>query len=482
MLEVAPTLAQELGGQGAGNAHASFHAGFIGGRLKASAIQQLEEMGLVGDESKIIRHPKNDRILGAQAGFLKESGLAARNPYEWVQKVMLPAITAKVGDDPDKIQEMISGLASNRVAAQFLAILATQQSRIEKDRHLVKGAPGLESYETYQKDPLVAWKGMVTQFDNLLSVASSPAVAQAAGVMQSIASGLSSLAEAAKEHPFLSTAAVGAAGAGGLYGTFKLMGGLLGGFGLRGSALALDASAAALTEAALALGARGVAPNGVPLGASAPEGAAGGGAKKGGFFRSIFEAGKRVAVPFGRMALNPGSLFAEGFALGNYLTLKGLENGTIKGVGPDPLGERYRATHPKFDADAARRRVDEHGEMVREQRRERSRGEAMSSPDRITHEPVGPSSVWDGAGASGAAAGEAAGAGVADGLGRQSSLVRGAAEQVLAEIEAVFARGVTVPVRVDAPDVSAMHSAVEAKADRKVASMLRSTYTDLDIG
>lgn len=252
MLEVGPTLAQELGGQGAGNAQASFHQGFIGGRLKASAIKQLEDFGLVGDPSKIIRHPQNHRILGAEAGFLKGSDLAAKNPYRWVQEVMLPAITAKVGDDPDKIQEVISGLASNRVASQFLAILATQQSRIEKDRHLVKNAPGLESYGTYQNDPLVAWKGMVTQFDNLLAVASSPTVAQAAGAMQSIAAGLSSLAEVAKNHPIFSGVAVGTAGVGGVVGTYGLLSNLMSGFGLKSSAAALDKAALDLMAAAAA--------------------------------------------------------------------------------------------------------------------------------------------------------------------------------------------------------------------------------------
>ncbi|MFG1393718.1 hypothetical protein [Xanthobacter agilis] len=262
MLEVAPTLAQELGGASAGNAHASFHSGFVGGRLKASAIQQLDEMGLVGDQSKIIRHPQNGRILGAKAGFLKESALAAQNPYDWVQKILLPAIKGKVGDDPEKIQETIAGLATNRVAGQFIAILATQQQRIEKDRRLVKGAPGLESYDTFKQDPLVAWNGMVTQFNNLLAVAGSPLVASASGALQSITAALSSLAEIAKDHPVLSGAGVAAAGAAGAFGTYKLADALLGGFGLKGAAGALTGAAAALTEAAAAQGARAALPGG----------------------------------------------------------------------------------------------------------------------------------------------------------------------------------------------------------------------------
>jgi len=470
MLQVAPTLAQELGGQGAGNAHASFHAGFIGGRMKASAIQQLEEMGLVGDPSKIIRHPQNHRILGAQAGFLKESALAARNPYEWVQTVLLPALKAKVGDDPEKIQEVISGLASNRVAGQFLAILATQQSRIEKDKRLVKNAPGLESYEVYQKDPLVAWKGMTAQLDNLLAVASRPAVTQAAGALQAIAGGLASLAEVSKEHPLASSAAVGAAGVGGLLGTYKLLSGLTGGFGLKASAVALDASAVALTEAAGALAARSVLPGGAGLPAgSAPAAAAGGwwGARLAAKYPFLGRVGR--AVRWGASRLGPAAL---GWTVDEAIVAAGRAAG-------------YGRTDEAIDETRARLRSQGKDWSPRLQERMDDEYLSGAGPSRLKkmddHEmarrraaPTGSRPEWR---SSGEDAGSSLGTGIADGLGRQSSLVQGVARDLMAAIRAEFAQGITVPVRLDTSSVQSAGGAA-----KEIAAMRRSIFADTDVG
>lgn len=62
------------------------------------------------------------------------------------------------------------------------------------------------------------------------------------------------------------------------------------------------------------------------------------------------------------------------------------------------------------------------------------------------------------------------GSGIADGLGKQSGLVRSQAEQILAEVQAVLQRGVTVPVRLDATDASS----------RRVEAMARATYAPME--
>lgn len=74
------------------------------------------------------------------------------------------------------------------------------------------------------------------------------------------------------------------------------------------------------------------------------------------------------------------------------------------------------------------------------------------------------------------------GTGIADGLGKQSSLVEDQARQLFAMVQSIFAAGVTMPVRIDSAGVQDAASAARAGAERRVSAMMRSTYDDLDIG
>ena len=83
--------------------------------------------------------------------------------------------------------------------------------------------------------------------------------------------------------------------------------------------------------------------------------------------------------------------------------------------------------------------------------------------------PSGVRPEWQG---NGQDAGSSMGTGIADGLGRQSSLIEQQAEEIMSRIKSVFAQGVTVPVRVDSA----------GGASREIASMRRSIHADLDVG
>lgn len=96
---------------------------------------------------------------------------------------------------------------------------------------------------------------------------------------------------------------------------------------------------------------------------------------------------------------------------------------------------------------------------------------------RRTARPTGLRPEWQG---SGEDAGSSMGSGIADGLGRQSSLIEQQAQEILSRIRSVLAQGVTVPVRLDSGSVQAAQGAVAAKADREMASMLRSIHADDD--
>lgn len=95
----------------------------------------------------------------------------------------------------------------------------------------------------------------------------------------------------------------------------------------------------------------------------------------------------------------------------------------------------------------------------------------------------GPAAPGVGAAApAGEKSGSDLGGGIADGLGKQSSLIEDQARQILAAVQQVMSQGVEVPVRIDSSGAQAAASAARAQADAKVSAMLRSTYADTEFG
>jgi hypothetical protein len=234
MLKTAPTLAQELGGSSAGKALSSFHTQFVGGKMSNKAVEALQEYGLI-DQSKVIK-TSTGNVKGVKPGgivggeYLKPG---QEDPFEWVNKVLLPRLAEKGVTDPSKIQEIIAAIASQQTTAQMMGIFATQQSRIQKDWELVHGAEGKDAAERFQRDdPKIIRKSIDSQIDNLLGNTVEKLLPMTNGGMNWLASGLSWAAEHANEKPG-HAAAAGAWGTA-LSGALSLDGGmaLAGRFGL----------------------------------------------------------------------------------------------------------------------------------------------------------------------------------------------------------------------------------------------------------
>lgn len=214
MLSVAPTLAAELGGSSAGVGGQAFYQAIIGRRLKATALKELETLGLL-DESKVERDKKGQpKHVGA--GGIVGADLARSNPYAWVNEVLLPALARKGVTDPNTIGDHIATIFSNSLAQQLVSILATQQRRIEKDRNNLGNAQGLVAADEYlARDPGTALSAFTSQLENLLANASSPLMPAATAALRGLADALGSLAAKAKEHPTVATGGL-ALGIGGL--------------------------------------------------------------------------------------------------------------------------------------------------------------------------------------------------------------------------------------------------------------------------
>jgi hypothetical protein len=168
MTSVAPKLIQELGGPGAGVAQQAFYTAVVGGHMTKTALQKLEEFALV-DKSKVVA-PKGGHLASA-AGAIQDWQLAAVNPYEWVNKILLPAMAKKGIIDPLQIQEVVSSMFSKSTAAQLVGILATQQSAIEKDRQVIHSTMSTDdAAKAFMKDdPIIAAKSLGNALDNMAS-------------------------------------------------------------------------------------------------------------------------------------------------------------------------------------------------------------------------------------------------------------------------------------------------------------------------
>ena len=213
ILKTAPTLAQELGGSSTGKALSSFYQQFVGGKMSNIALKTLAKYGLI-DETKVER-TKTGLIKGVHpGGIVGGEYLTPGNadPYQWVNKVLLPALAKKGVTDPAEIQQIIAAISSQQTTAQLLSIFATQQSRIEKNERLGEKAKGLDAADRYlSNDPITGAKAVGRQFDNFLQVASEPAMPAVGATLNAVASGLSMLTAASKDSPAVGLTALGTA-------------------------------------------------------------------------------------------------------------------------------------------------------------------------------------------------------------------------------------------------------------------------------
>lgn len=323
------SLAQEMGGSSAGVATDQFEKTVQGGLAnRHAAAKGFVRYGLANEED--FEKTKTGELKGLKAGkHVKEWRKAMQSPDKWVWDELVPAFEkAGITDQNEQIAEarkMFPGTSSDLVAK-----LITQKKSLQNHATLYADAQGLKATETNQSDPFVALNSLTTSLTNFTGALTSPTMESAAGVLSSMASSVGGWAETlskfSKEHPdaakWMGGGALAGAGAVGIGGTYGLVSGLMNGFGLGTSAVALDGSAAALSAAAAELSAA------AGVGAAAKGGAAT--AAAGGVGSAIWTAGAAAA---------PWVAGAAGIAGGLYAMHKSVEDAGYSGL---TSGERLR--------------------------------------------------------------------------------------------------------------------------------------------
>jgi hypothetical protein len=200
MLETAPTLAQEMKGSSTGKALSTFFGTIVGGKMKNVAADEFDKFGLVNPGA--VTRTKTGSVKGIKPHGIVGGDLAASDPYAWVNEVFLPALASHGVTDPKDIQTEIATMFRDTTAAQLVAVLATQQKRIEKDWGLIHGAKGLDSADNFLKsDPKVLQKAVGAQFENILANTTEPMMPAITGGMGWVVSAEAWAAEHAKKRP-----------------------------------------------------------------------------------------------------------------------------------------------------------------------------------------------------------------------------------------------------------------------------------------
>jgi hypothetical protein len=232
-----------------------------------AAAKEFVAMGLANSDD--FTKTKTGEIKGFKPGrHVHGFELAQSDPDLWVYKYLLPALNGHGFTTEDAQIGQIRRMFPAGTAADLVAKLVTQRESFSNHALLYGQAKGTDAaLGLNQQDAFVALNSLTTSLESFAGVVTSPIMEKAAGVMSGIASLIgqtgAGLQKLGADHPLAAELGGGAALAGGAYlgtkWTYNLATGFLGGFGLKGSAVALDGAAASLTAAAEALGGAGVA-------------------------------------------------------------------------------------------------------------------------------------------------------------------------------------------------------------------------------
>lgn len=216
--------------------------------MPRKAAEEFNRLGLTTSYSEIqgSADSKAD-IVGSK--------LFTANPYQWVQSVLQPALTAHgITSQMDMIQE-VSRLFPVRTASQVITEMLLQgkalegaNSPFEKDKALQQSAMGqTQSYaELASKDYPTILKEFSAQLNTLLQVIGGPAMQMAIPVMKNLTDALTTMGQWAVAHPT------------GVKVVVDAIAGLAGALVLAGGAAVVAAAAMLAPGAAVAVGIAGL--------------------------------------------------------------------------------------------------------------------------------------------------------------------------------------------------------------------------------
>jgi hypothetical protein len=255
---ILPSIAAERMGAPTGTALNAWENVISGKARDAKQAKMWMDLGLL--DPKKVDLNSHGAPISWQAGAVRNTGLAQRDPLAWTEKEMLPALQKHGYDinDPEKLQQALNTLFRNSNANLFATDLSDPKSRLRlhKDERLMDEVMTPDRGYKYmlENDPTQGLKSITAALQDLGQAVTGPGMQQIGSVLSSISGGVKSFAQVLQDHPHLATAGGITAASAGIGGAGWFASQMAGGFGLSKSATELDGAAAALTRAAGALG------------------------------------------------------------------------------------------------------------------------------------------------------------------------------------------------------------------------------------
>jgi hypothetical protein len=281
---VGMSMVQDMGSRAA-TGLAQFSKMMVGGYSQGQK-RSLTEMYHLGMVDRDDLEWGKEGIKGVKAGHhLKHWREAITDPDKYVNDYLIPTLE-KHGMESlqDQIAEVYK-LYPNSQASNIIAKLIQQRLSFEQHARNYERAAGIDAASTLLRENAIAsLDALTTSLKTFGAAVTDPLMEPIAGSLFNMATGIASFGRVVDDfdqrHPTLGKVLGGTAIFGGsalgLWGIYKMFSGFAGGFGLKSSAIALDASAAALDKAAVSLGATpGATPAKAASGAGAGAGAGG---------------------------------------------------------------------------------------------------------------------------------------------------------------------------------------------------------------
>ncbi|MGJ8526849.1 hypothetical protein LMG33818_002612 [Halomonadaceae bacterium LMG 33818] len=137
-------MIQELGGQRVGTSLMSLYQNLYQGRTTKVAAARMEQLGLIGDRSKVTF----DKV-GQQAfvgpGALLDGDLFKRDMFGWVDKVLIPQLKKNGMTSRNQIMDAVGSIITNRTAAGIVSSYIMQQQANQRRARLNARADNIDT-------------------------------------------------------------------------------------------------------------------------------------------------------------------------------------------------------------------------------------------------------------------------------------------------------------------------------------------------
>lgn len=216
-----PAFMQEFKASGgtatqAGTGLLSLYRTVVGGRMTPRSMLIFDELGLLNNDKvvrkKALKGQKQGDPKYLLPGAVKGDELAQKDPFQWVQQYLKPAMEAHGITDPEEQMRTITAAFSNQVSEHMAQMLLVQDERLKNIAAMIEQTAGIEDlYKNFENAPTQAMAELSAQMQNMIAAFGDPLIPAAIASMKGLAEVAKSLAELANQHPVagLGTALVG---------------------------------------------------------------------------------------------------------------------------------------------------------------------------------------------------------------------------------------------------------------------------------